>query len=266
VHYRCPNCSLPLHDEGGALRCAAGHSFDRAAEGYVNLMVGGRKAGGAAGDSAEMIRARRAFFDLGHYRPVMAAVAGLVGGVERVLDAGCGEGSYLAAIDAPVRHGVDVSKPAVRLAARRHRADSWAVASSYRLPYDDACFDAVVSVFAPRPFAELGRVLRAGGAVVTASPGPGHLAGLRQVLYAEPQPHAERPHTASEGEWAPTERARVRFDLTLGPDAARLLLQMTPYWWSATPSQQESLGGLDTTVDIWVARHEPPSRSTAGST
>lgn len=260
MHYRCPNCDAPL--SGAAVMvCSAGHSFDRSTDGYVNLMVAGRKAGRAAGDSVEMIRARRDFFDRGHYSPVMEAVAAMVGDVERVLDTGCGEGSYLAAIPAPVRHGLDVSKPAVRLAARRHREDSWAVASSYRLPYDDACFDAVLSVFAPRPFDELGRVLRPGGSIVTASPGPDHLAGLRGVLYAEPHPHAERPHTAEEGSSAPTQRERVHFDLVLESDDARLLLQMTPYWWSATPEQQGGLDGLTTTVDVWVASHDPPSRS-----
>jgi len=242
------------------MTCESGHSFDRSADGYVNLMVAGRKAGGPAGDSVEMIRARRAFFDRGHYSPLMEAVAAMVGDVERVLDAGCGEGSYLAAIPAPLRHGLDVSKPAVRLAARRHRGDSWAVASSYRLPYDDACFDAVLSVFAPRPFDELGRVLRPGGSIVTASPGPDHLAGLRGVLYTAPQPHADRPHTADAGESAPAQRERVRFELVLGADDARLLLQMTPYWWSATAEQQRRLDGLSTTVDVWVARHDPPQR------
>lgn len=34
----CPVCGGPLRDGGRALRCPAGHSFDRAAQGYVNLL------------------------------------------------------------------------------------------------------------------------------------------------------------------------------------------------------------------------------------
>jgi len=256
MNYRCPNCQAELEPADQTLRCANGHSFDLSRDGYVNLMPAGRLSGGPAGDSPEMIRARRDFFDQGHYSPVMAAVAAMVGAVDAVLDAGCGEGSYLAMIEAPIRHGIDVSKPAVRLAGRRHRDDSWAVASSYRLPYADASFDTVVSVFAPRPYPELSRVLRPGGAIVTASPGPDHLATLRGLLYDEAHPHEDRPHVTEDGFGSPAARERVRFALHLDAADSLLLLKMTPYWWSATPEQQASLGPVDTTVDIWVARHD----------
>lgn len=261
MNYRCPNCQAELEPVDQTFRCTNGHSFDLSRDGYVNLLPAGRLSGGPAGDSAEMIRSRRDFFDQGHYSPVMAAVAAMVGPADSlelgaVLDAGCGEGSYLAVIDAPVRHGIDVSKPAVRLAGRRHRDDSWAVASSYRLPFADAAFDAVVSVFAPRPYRELRRVLRLGGAIVTASPGPDHLSTLRGLLYDEPHPHEDRPHVTEEGFGSPAERERVTFDLHLDATDSLNLLEMTPYWWSATPGQQSALGPVDTTVDIWVARHE----------
>ena len=74
----CPGCGAPLtrHDE--ALRCEQGHSFDVSVDGYVNLMPSGRLAGGVAGDSANMIRARRELFDGGHYSPVMTGVAEMV--------------------------------------------------------------------------------------------------------------------------------------------------------------------------------------------
>jgi 23S rRNA (guanine745-N1)-methyltransferase len=255
--FRCPHCALAMTSDSSGAWCPNGHRFDRAAEGYLHLLPAGRKKGAIPGDSAEMIRARRELFDQGHYAPIMAAVAEACSGRERVLDAGCGEGAYLAAVDAPVRLGIDVSKPAVKLAARRYRDIEFAVASSYRLPFDDGLFDAVVSVFAPRPFSEFSRVLRTGGVIVTASPGPEHLAGLRQYLYRDAKPHDERPHVAEDGEHSPRSRTRVRFELSLtGPDA-RSLLQMTPYWWSATAEQQQAVGDLTTTVDVYVAVHDP---------
>ena len=62
-----------------------------------------------------------------------------------LLDAGCGEGMYVGHVQAMLRgagkactaYGVDVSKTAIRMAAKRHRAASFAVASSYILPFDD---------------------------------------------------------------------------------------------------------------------------------
>jgi len=213
-----------------------------------------------------MIRARRAFFDRGHYRPLMDAVAGLVGEHRpaHVLDAGCGEGSYLAAATDATRAtgwGIDVSKPAIRLAARRHRAHHYAVASSFVLPFADSVLDVVTSVFAPRDFPELFRVLRSGGVAVVATPGPDHLAGVRALVYDDPRPHEEKPHVSGDGEPPPQRRERVRFELDLvDADDVLHLLQMTPYWWHARPDQQEEAATrtLRTTVDVWLTVHARP--------
>jgi 23S rRNA (guanine745-N1)-methyltransferase len=250
VAFRCPHCSLPLAEADGGVVCATGHRFDRAREGYYNLLPSGRLKGRPAGDSEEMIRARRTFFDGGHYQPIAHAVADMVGSVERVLDAGCGEGQYIAAIEAPTRFGIDVSKPAVSLGARRYRDIQFAVASSFRLPFDDAVFDCVVSVFAPRPFDEFARVLCPGGVTVVASPGPDHLRGLTELVYATPEPHEQRPHTDG-----PT--VRVQYDLRLEGPMLVALLQMTPYWWKASAEQQQAASVAPPTnihVDVVIAR------------
>jgi 23S rRNA (guanine745-N1)-methyltransferase len=247
IAFLCPHCTKPLAETASGATCSDGHQFDRAREGYLNLLPAGRLKGRVSGDSDEMIRARRAFFDAGHYQPIATVVADAVGSAASVLDAGCGEGQYLAAVGAGVRIGIDVSK---RLAARRDTEARFAVASSFRLPFADEQFDAVVSVFAPRPFPEFGRVLRADGVVVVASPGPDHLRGLTDLIYATPEAHEQRPHTDGE-------RQRVTYDLTLGPVDLVHLLQMTPYWWKATAEQQAAVSAVASAVirvDVVVAR------------
>ncbi|MEW9554648.1 putative RNA methyltransferase [Nonomuraea sp. NPDC050783] len=72
----CPVCRADVRLGGGALRCARGHAFDVARQGYVSLLVGSRPPGTA--DSAAMVAARAAFLDAGHYAPLAAALAGLV--------------------------------------------------------------------------------------------------------------------------------------------------------------------------------------------
>lgn len=261
--WRCPTCRLPLHEDTGGAWCDAGHRVDRAREGHLHLLPAGRLKGRAPGDTPEMLAARRSLFDAGHYGPVQRAVADAVAAHRPavVLDAGCGEGTYLATIDAPARLGIDIAKAGVRLAARRWRDCRWAVASSFQLPVDDATVDAVVSVFAPRAFAEFRRVLRPGGVAVLASPGPDHLQGLVELIYGEPRRHEQRPHTADDPELpsAPDERVRVRYDLALTtPAAVADLVRMTPYWWKATPTQQAELStrpGLTTVVDVVVTTH-----------
>lgn len=59
-------------------------------------------------------------------------------------------------------------------------------------------FDAVVSVFAPCPAAEIRRVLRCGGALVVASPGPRHLAEFRDSFYDSPRALPPRASTDSD--------------------------------------------------------------------
>lgn len=239
VRFRCPHCGLPLDEAERTWSCPSGHQFDRAREGYVNLLPGGRLPGGSSGDTDAMVMARRQVFDAGCYEPVIAAVERTVQrlGARSVLDAGCGEGTYLARACAAGAQGcgIDISKSAVRRAARRHGAQRWAVASSYRLPFADGAFDAVLSVFSPRPYAEFRRVLAPGGAAVVVTPGPGHLRGLAEMLYAQARPHEEDPDT-------PAAESVERIGFTVDLHSAtlrRALLEMTPYWWSATPEQRE---------------------------
>jgi 23S rRNA (guanine745-N1)-methyltransferase len=184
---RCPHCGAPLDGEGGdgTLRCAAGHAFDVARQGYVNLLPPDADTGTA--DTAEMVAARDAFLSRGHYAPIADSVAGAVqrlapaGGA--VLDLGTGTGYYLAAVLdlLPERAGLalDISKQACRRAARAHPRAAAVVCDAWRrLPVGDARAAAVLSVFSPRNPAEIARVLEPGGILVVVTPTPRHLREL----------------------------------------------------------------------------------------
>ena len=54
----CPICGKTLVREEKRYACAAGHSFDIARQGYVNLLVG--KNAKTHGDNAQMIASHRA--------------------------------------------------------------------------------------------------------------------------------------------------------------------------------------------------------------
>jgi 23S rRNA (guanine745-N1)-methyltransferase len=248
---------MPLVLEHTSFVCVNGHRFDRAREGYVNLLRGGRLKSRPPGDDDVMVRARRAVFDAGLYRPIIDAVARTVAaeGAANVLDAGCGEGSYLAAATAlagAAGAGIDISKAAVRVAARRHPHHRYAVASSYALPFEDQSFDTIVNVFSPRDFVEMFRVLRPHGRAIVVVPGPQHLHQLKEALYDTP-----RPHTGIDHDQAPESVTTVRFSISLADDAMReSLLQMTPYWWSATPERRhdalQTLRDADAEMDVCV--------------
>jgi len=203
-----------------------------------------------------MVRARRTVFDAGLYAPIIDAVAARVAAAHPVdvLDAGCGEGSYLARAaerSGARAWGIDISKAAVRLAARRHREHRFAVASSYHLPFADGSFDALIDVFSPRPFAELLRVLVPGGVAVVVTPGARHLAQLKALIYDDPREHAEPSDTEDDGAPEPESTERVEFTVDLSDAVLRLaLLEMTPYWWSTTPERRERIAATPLAVDV----------------
>src|ERR1035437_2058927 len=66
----CPCCNEALLPDGRGLRCAQGHAFDRAREGYVNLL-----RTRDTGDAKVMLQARRQFLDQGHYAPLAEALS-----------------------------------------------------------------------------------------------------------------------------------------------------------------------------------------------
>jgi 23S rRNA (guanine745-N1)-methyltransferase len=222
AHLICPVCGGDLTDAGSAVRCPAGHSFDVARQGYVNLLAGAASPGTA--DTPAMVQARADFLAAGHYAPLTDAlsrtVVPLAGAAPStvVLDAGAGTGHYLAAaLDAvPAAAGIalDVSKHALRRAARAHPRIGAAVADVWRpLPVRTGSVSVLLNVFAPRNGAEFRRVLRPDGALVVVTPAAGHLAelvGPLGLLAVD-----DRKDDRLAGALAPYFRAAARTDLTV---------------------------------------------------
>lgn len=188
AHLRCPVCHGTLAASATGLRCPAGHDFDRAAQGYVNLLA--RPAAGA-GDSAAMLDARSRFFAAGHFAPLAAALVDLgarhAATAGLLVDIGAGTGHFLARLleALPGRHGlaVDLSKHAARRAARAHARMASIVADvSGHLPLADGSAALIVDAFAPRNPPEFRRVLRPDGALLLVTPAARHLAELREPL------------------------------------------------------------------------------------
>lgn len=246
----CPVCGGRLTDAGGAVRCPAGHSFDRAKEGYVNLLLVSRMHSKIPGDSKEMVAARNRFLNGGGYAPFAAELARLCaalarkkGGVLHILDAGCGEGYYDGAICAELERqglpfrlaGFDISKAAVRLAAKRKLPNAaFAVASSFAAPVESGWADVVLNIFSPFAGKEFRRCLAPGGRLIYAVPTAEHLMGLKDVLYDEPY---ENPcQQVDYPGFSPAGETRVEDRITVEGQAIGDLFAMTPYYWK-TPAE-----------------------------
>ncbi|GAB3622082.1 methyltransferase domain-containing protein [Mariniluteicoccus endophyticus] len=226
----CPACSGDLALDARTLGCPAGHRYDLARQGHVNLL--GHAAPRHA-DTAAMVAARVGFLSRGHYRPVDDALVAAVGPAEVVVEAGAGPGLHLEpVITATGGRGVagDVSAYACRRAARLPRigavvADTWA-----GLPIRSGVADAVLAVFAPRNMAEFRRLLAPGGRVVVVTPRAEHLASLRAelgLLDVEAD-KLERLDLSAEGHLELRSRDAVVADLDLSAEDVRDLVMMGP--------------------------------------
>ena len=201
---RCPHCGGPLARGGGAVACERGHSFDVARQGYLNLLAG--TGPGHTGDTAEMVAARERFLTAGHFDPLARALGELVaealaareGSVPGegpapalIVDLGAGPGWYLGRLlesvpgTASPTTGIalDVSKPALRRAARAHPRVAAVACDAWRaLPLRDGVAGVVLNVFAPRDGPELARVLAPGGVAAVVTPAPSHLQEIARPL------------------------------------------------------------------------------------
>ena len=90
----CPICQQPLSALDNGVACPTGHRFDRARQGYLNLLPVQHKNSREPGDNLAMVEARRRFLDAGHYAPLAARLAELAAGYapQRWLDIARGEG------------------------------------------------------------------------------------------------------------------------------------------------------------------------------
>jgi 23S rRNA (guanine745-N1)-methyltransferase len=240
-----------------------------AREGYVNLLVAGQRRRRQPGDSAEMVKARRRFLASGAYDPLTVVLAELVADEKPalVLDVGCGEGRHTRGVTAPMVLGVDVAKPAVVEAARAHRHGWYAVASVEDLPLGDATVDVALDVFGPVAPAELARVVRPGGTVVAAHPGPAHLEGLRSLVYSDGRAHDVKPPLRDAREWfTVAQTAVVTFPVATSTSAQlKDLFAMTPYWRHATPDVHARIDAaasrpFETVADVRVTMYQRTRR------
>lgn len=247
---RCPKCKEPMERFLNSAKCTSGHCYDFAKEGYVNLLLGA--SGNTHGDNREMLLARRAFLEAEHYKPLRKALAAEVEACTprdgALLDIGCGEGYYTAAMRASVGDGcevcaLDISKEAVRLAAKRRCASTLTVASAYELPFADRSFDTVTNLFSPLCTEEISRVLKIGGHFLMAIPEREHLYEMKCVLYDEPYKN-EPTDTAIVGfTLLSAERISYRMELSSN-EQIMALFSMTPYAYRTPREGLERLQGL----------------------
>lgn len=263
----CPLCKQPLHTDGNSLRCAQGHSFDRARQGYFNLLPVQHKNSRAPGDNTAMVEARRRFLGAGHYAPLAERLAQLAAKYqpEHWLDIGCGEGYYTARIAQALPnaqgYALDISREAVKRACRLAPQVNWLVASMARIPLADETCQLAASVFSPLDWQEARRILAPGGGLLRMGPATDHLLELRQKLYDEVRVYDDEKHLGlipAGMRLAHTEQLKYTLTIDQAQDRADLL-SMTPHGWRASAERRATVTDHPLTVTVsirydWIQR------------
>lgn len=262
----CPACSSPLTKQEGCYRCESGHCFDIAKEGYVNLLPSNHKHSKAPGDDKGMVTSRTAFLESGYYEPLRDAVCSLIEAVCKELhtpvlvDSGCGEGYYTAAYSYVLKKyggqtvGVDLSKAAIKHAAKKCKDADFAVASVYHLPLLDESTDMIVNCFSPLALDEFRRILKQGGYLLYVVPDAKHLWALKSVLYDVPYENEVKTEEYDGFEFIQAKEVKTSFSLD-SSEAILSLLNMTPYTWKTPKDGVErlkKLSSLEVTAEFRI--------------
>lgn len=229
--FRCPLCGADMVLHTNSLVCSNRHCFDLSKYGYINFAPASK----GALYTGELFDNRRAVFAAGFYEPVVEALEQLVcltgsAAATRVLDVGCGEGYYAAALAKRPGlevYAMDLSKQAIVLAAKGCKTVWWMVGDLAAIPLQDGCMDVLLNILTPANYGEFTRVLRPDGQVVKVVPGEGYLQELRAAAGKEGYSNAQvAAHFADN--MMVMARKRVTYKVEIDAMQAAYFAHMTP--------------------------------------
>lgn len=244
----CPYCGGTMSRTDGSLRCGSGHTFDIARQGYASLLPAGWH--GDAGDTAAMVQARERFLVAGHFEPIAERLTDLAeqhrsDGPGCVIDLGAGTGYHLAAVlerlTDRVGLALDVSKPALRRAARAHvRAGAVACDVWHGLPVADDAAAVVLNVFAPRNAPELARILHPSGRLLVVTPTSEHLGELVSALdlVTVDQDKSDRLAAKLGSSFDRLHQSELTTTMRLSHDDVAAVVAMSPSAWHADAEER----------------------------
>jgi len=164
----CPHCAASVIVDGSTVQCEAGHSFDIARQGYVNFLTNQTFIKNA--DSSEMVDARRRMHNRSFFTDLAERISDICEDVltnapaPTVVEPGGGTGFYANAIterfNTALALSFDISTHSAKVCARQSERVASVVADVWqRWPIADNSADVVLSVFSPRNFIEIERVM-----------------------------------------------------------------------------------------------------------
>ncbi len=256
MFFICPVCNNNLKQVDKVYKCQNNHSFDISKDGYVNLLMSQQSSMKRHGDDKLMVKARREFLEKGFYNKLRQSLCETIKAVLPengvIIDIGCGEGYYTSEFSQSGKFevfGIDISKDALKYAAKSVKNSSFAVASAFSLPFPSDSADCVLSVFAPSAYGEFYRVLKPEGKLIKAVPLEDHLWDLKCALYKKP--YKNKPEKRNEELFNLVSKEEIKYKIKLTEkEDIENLFKMTPYYYKTGREDAERLLSLESLETI----------------
>ena len=156
----CPLCNEDLFLDKQSLKCKLNHTFNINKKGIVsfaNPLIDRVY-------NTPLFGARRRVLESNLYEPIMNELKSILEGSSSgfVVDAGCGEGSYMNYLSKHSSHkflGVDLSKDGLNIASDNNTANLF-LADLSNLPLKDESVDFLLNILSPANYKEFSRILK----------------------------------------------------------------------------------------------------------
>ena len=253
---RCPLCGGGFEKKDASLVCPKRHTFDIARQGSVNFVPAQKESF----YKKELFESRAKVFEAGVFAPVVGELSDAIDRHVKkdhpvLLDAGCGEGYYTKTVcpgKGMVRMGFDLSKEAVKLAAKGPKTAFFFAADLKNIPLLDSSCDILLDIFTPANYAEFARVLAPGGLVFKLAPRAGYLKELRQAashLLRRSEYDGGQVESYAKEKMDVVEQREITYTLDVSPETVYHLARMTPMLAGVDVDSLDLSGITSITID-----------------
>lgn len=260
--FTCPICRQVLNQTKQGLTCPTGHHFDRAKEGYINLMQNTKPSR----YTRALFQARRRINEQSHlFLPLLQEITALLkieshnDKPKRLLDGGAGDGYLLAQVyqelkpDISQAIGLDIAKEGIRLASKSYPDIDWLVADLAKIPLQAQSVDILLNILSPSNYDEFQRVLKPHGWLLKVIPEKYYLQEIRQSIY---QTHPKKDYTNQavislfKESFHLIQEKTLHYQLQLNPKEMVDLLNMTPLTWHLSQADKDKLSNSISTITM----------------
>lgn len=242
--FRCPICQSAFKVTDSGVACHNAHRFDLSKKGTLFFLNHALKSE----YDQTLFQARGRMIHAGMYERLLERLRPYLTN-QKVLDIGCGEGSFLSllaqAANPTVTIGFDIAKEGVYQATNQTAGDFWCTADLTNLPFADASFDCLLNIFSPSNYQEFKRILAPSGKLIKIVPGARYLQELRQAFYPDDEQKQrysnEKVVEKFTQEFTNVTREQITYEFAI-PDARQVdILEMSPLEWGVTSERKAFL-------------------------